>query len=139
MTALDALAGTSWTGENELWLDPLGNTALKSPATLKIEKGKITYTWSHEGTVHSGTITVGDVVHWHDTFHMAKGTDCKPIAGAWGLMQLWLTWSMGNSPEWGWRIGLFQRSANALVLQMTVVMPSGEEGRAVRMALTKTP
>ena len=128
MTRLEALAGTRWTGTNELWLDPLGNTALTSDATMSIEENEITY-----------TITFGDAVHWHDTFHMPGGTDCAPVAGAWGLWQGFFEWSMGGGPNWGWRIGLFEREGDALVMQMTVIKPSGEEGRAVRMTLTKQP
>ena len=139
MTQLDALAGTRWTGTNELWLDPLGNTALTSDATMSIEKDKITYTWEYQSKPQSGTITFGDTVHWHDTFHMPDGTDCAPVAGAWGLWQGFFEWSMGGGPNWGWRIGLFEREGDALVMQMTVIKPSGEEGRAVRMTLTKQP
>jgi hypothetical protein len=135
--ALDALAGTTWTGSNELWLDPLGNAALTSDATMRIEKGRITYTWSYEGKPQTGVLTFGDRIHWTDTFHMPKGSDCQRIAGAWGLLQASFEWSMGDGPAWGWRIALCEREDDGLVLQMTVIKPSGEEGRAVRMSLTR--
>lgn len=139
MTHFHAFAGTKWTGTNELWLDPLGNTALTSDAMMSIEKNEITYTWEYKGKPQAGTMTFGDTIHWRDTFHMPTGTDCTPIAGAWGLWQVFLEWSAGGGPNWGWRIGLFEREGEKLVLQMTVIKPSGEEGRAVRMTLTKQP
>lgn len=37
---------------------------------MSIEKNEITYTWEYEGKPQTGTITFGDTVHWHDTFHM---------------------------------------------------------------------
>jgi hypothetical protein len=139
MTRFDSLAGTRWSGTNELWLDPLGNTALTSDATLSIEEKTITYTWEYEGKPQTGALTFGDTIRWHDTFHMPQGTVCTPIAGAWGLWQVFLEWSMGGGPSWGWRIGLFEREGERLVMQMTVIKPSGEEGRAVRMTLTAQP
>jgi hypothetical protein len=51
--------------------------------------------------------------------------------------QVFFEWSAGPGPKWGWRIGLFERESDVIVMQMTIVKPSGEEGRAVRMTLTK--
>ena len=45
----NAVANTRWKGTNELWLDPLGNIAITSDATMVIEKESITYSWEYEG------------------------------------------------------------------------------------------
>jgi hypothetical protein len=134
---LERFEGTDWTGLNELWLDPLGNNASLSDATMSIEKDKVSYKWTFEQTQHSGSITFsnGGAARFQDSFHMADGVDCKTISGAWGLWQGFFEWSVGNGPAWGWRIALCERETNVLVLQMTIVKPSGEEGRTVRMTL----
>ena len=51
--------------------------------------------------------------------------------------QVFFEWSMGPGPKWGWRIGLFERDGDVIVMQMTIIKPSGEEGRAARMTLSK--
>jgi hypothetical protein len=43
----------------------------------------------------------------------------------------------GPERDWGWRIGLYLRPTDELALQMTVITPWGEEGRAVRMVFQR--
>ena len=58
MVTLEELAGTHWTGKAELWLDPSGDSADLSDCTLAVESGAIRYTWSHDGTAHTGSVTL---------------------------------------------------------------------------------
>lgn len=41
MTTLRELEGTRWVGLNELWLDPLGNEALVSDGTMRVEANRV--------------------------------------------------------------------------------------------------
>lgn len=44
-----ALDATRWTGSAELWLDPLGDVASHSDATISITGTAVDYTWTYEG------------------------------------------------------------------------------------------
>lgn len=134
---LEALAGTTWTGTGELWLDPLGNEASTGPCTMTFERGVVRYTWQHGDTEHSGRYDLaGATVRWSDTFHQPTAVACKVVAGAWGIFALHYTYAAGG-PDWGWRTILAERPDGTLVLQMVNVTPWGEEARAVRMVFRR--
>jgi hypothetical protein len=134
---LAALAGTSWTGEHELWLDPLGNSAHGGGCTLTIEPKALRYTWEHEGKTYRGLFELEQPIRWSDTFHEPAAVACRPLPDAWGLLAVSYTYPAPPGPDWGWRIGLSRRPDDTLVLQMTNVTPWGEEGRAVRMVFAR--
>lgn len=135
---LASLAHSHWSGTGELWLDPLGNTADTGPCTMRIEPASVRYTWDHKGKTHTGQFTfTRDGARWSDSFHLPAGTDCRAIAGAWGLFPLELTYPAPPGPDWGWRMNLVERPSGELCLQMTNVTPWGEEGRAARMIFTR--
>jgi len=127
---LDELKGT-WTGTCELWLDPLGDVALKSACRIEVGDD-IRYAWSHEGTEHRGQLTLTEGgASFTDTFHQNdEAMRCKTVAGSSAALCV-----EGSYMEtWGWRIGLCLRGPTGeLVLQMTNIAPWGEEARAVRM------
>lgn len=137
MDTLDKLAGTSWKGTSELWLDPLGNEATTCDCTLRVESDGVTYTWSHEGKGHRGRVTLTDAgADFQDTFHQREPMRCQRLEGAWGIFQVEGTY--GPDSDWGWRIALVHRTPTGqLVLQMTNVAPWGEEARAVRMTCAR--
>jgi hypothetical protein len=130
---LGDLHGTTWTGNAELWLDPLGDTPARSACTVTVDRDGWTYTWSHEGTPHHGSVRLREGgADFTDTFHQPEPMACRAVAGARGLSQV--EGAYGPDAEWGWRIGLCLRAPTGeLVLQMTNVAPWGEEARAVRM------
>ncbi len=133
MTTIAELEGTSWKGTNELWLDPLGDEALRSEGTIRIEANVVRYTWSHEGKAHEGSFTLrADDADFVDTWHQAEPMKCRRLVGAPGLFQV--QGAYGPEKDWGWRTALCLRAPDGeLVLQMTNVTPWGEEVRAVRM------
>ena len=133
MTTLSDLDGTKWTGSCELWLDPLGNEAICSDATLSVEGQTVHYTWSHEGKDHQGRLTLtDDGLEFTDTWHQPEVMACPRIDGARGLFQAEGTYGPDN--DWGWRLGVFSRTPSGeLVVQMTNITPWGEEARAVRI------
>ncbi len=136
MTTLNDLIGSHWTGENELWLDPLGNEVLRCPSTIAIEAGAVRYTWSYEGEPQQGTLQLRDGgLDYTDTFHQPTPLGFTDVPGGWGMINVAGTYAAGGGPDWGWRIYLGLRSMGDpnLVLQMTNIAPWGEEGRAVRM------
>lgn len=138
MTLRD-LAGTSWQGNSELFLDPLGNHAHLSPCTLHVELDGVRYTWAHEGTSHEGRIALDATGGtFTDTFHNPGEMRCEHGGRAGALFDLVGSYAAGDGPRWGWRLLLALRPSNdgepeALVLQMTNITPWGEDVRAVRM------
>jgi len=136
MTTLVDLNGTRWTGTSELWLDPLGNDAVMSACTVEVDGSTVRYRWSYEGKECDGLLALGPATSFVDTFHSPKPMACRVLPSARGLVQV--EGGYGEQLEWGWRIGLFHRSASdQLVLLMTNIAPSGEETRAVRMIVAR--
>ena len=137
-TELEKLADTNWVGTGELWLDPNGDTAHRYECAMAISANAISYTWSHEGKPHQGTVTIAARgATWSDSFHQPQTMECFDVPNAWGLFSLHYAYAAPGSPDWGWRTTLSHRPSGALVLQMTNITPWGEEGRAVRMIFTR--
>lgn len=133
MAKLTDLDGTKWAGSSELWLDPLGDEAMRSDCTISVEGPVVRYTWTHEGKAHEGRVTLNeDGADFTDTWHQPQPMRCRPVAGAGGLFQV--QGAYGPDADWGWRIGASLRPGDGeLVLQMTNIAPWGEEVRAVRL------
>src|SRR5262245_61536171 len=133
MATLSRLNGTKWKGGAELWLDRVGDQAIRSDCTMSVDGNVVRYTWSHESKPHEGSITLtDDGADCLDTFHSPEVMKCRSVPGSQGFFQVHAFW--GPERDWGWRIGLSLRpESDELVLQMTVITPWGEEGRAVRM------
>lgn len=137
------LAGSTWAGTSELWLDPLGNTSETSPCTVEVAPDAVRYTWAFRGTPHQGTIAIGgEGGVFTDSFHSPVPMVCRSLP-SWALADLAGTYTAGEGPPWGWRLTLSLRppydgGPETLVLQMTNVAPWGEETRAVRVLATRT-
>lgn len=132
---LRTLAGSTWRGQGELWLDPHGDEAERCECTLAIAADAVTYTWSFRGEPHQGELRLRDGgADFTDTFHSARPMACATVPGSWALVEVAGTYAAGDGPPWGWRIAVSLRpDSDELVLQMTNVAPWGEDGRAVRM------
>lgn len=137
MQNISELSGTKWAGRSELWLDPLGDTAIEGTCTLEVGDSGITYTWTHEGDTKEGSVTLEDGGGvFTDTFHSPTDMKCKNLVGNRGFFLMEGTY--GDSNEWGWLVGLSQRTPTGeLILQMTNIAPWGEEARAVRFTCQK--
>lgn len=134
MTTFAALNGTDWAGTCELWLDALGDEALRSACAMRVEGPVLRYTWSYEGKQHVGSIAIdANGATFTDTFHSSEPMVCRKLADAWGLVSV--QGEYGEARDWRWRIGVYHRTGpdGQLVVQMTNVAPWGEEMRAVRM------
>ena len=131
MTTLSNLVGTKWSGDAELWADPLGDLVNRSECTILIEADAIRYTWSYEGKTQEGSLTLRDSgADFQDTWHSQEVMACEAVPGSRALLGVQGVYSR----DWGWRIGLCYRTPmDQLVLQMTNIAPWGEEARAVRM------
>lgn len=132
MGTLAEFSGTTWAGIAELWLDPLGDEAVRSDCTIAVIANVVSYTWSHEGQGLEGSITLTEHgAEFVDTFHSPEPMKCRLLVGQ-GIFQV--QGAYGADADWGWRIGLSHRArSDELVLQMTNIAPWGEEARAVRM------
>lgn len=135
---MQELAGTEWHGTAELWVDPSGDQASTSDATLTVDGAGIAYTWAYEGKAQAGRLeSVGTGVRWQDTWHQAEPVHCAPTGTGRGLFSVEYAYAAGSGPDWHWRIVLARRPDDTLVLQMTNIAPWGEEARAVRMVLAR--
>jgi hypothetical protein len=131
---LSELANTKWIGRGELWLDRLGNEAHLCDCRIELAEGAVHYHWSHDDKPHTGKLALRDGgADFSDSFHSPTPMACVDVASRWGLVDVFGTWRAGDGPDWGWRIILAHRPSDELVLQMMIVKPWGEEGRAVRM------
>ena len=140
MQSIRELKGSRWTGKAELWLDPFGNDAAHSDCTITVGEGAVSYTWSHDGDEHEGSLALRDGgADFTDTFHSPQPMSCATIDGAAGLVAVAGTYSAGEGPDWGWRITVSSRPTGELVLQMTNITPWGEYGRAMRMTCSRDP
>jgi hypothetical protein len=136
---LNELSGSRWAGRHELWLDALQNEAITGDCSLAIDDGVIRYGWQHEEREQRGEITLrAGGAEWHDSWHQARSVRLEEVPGAWGLFALFYTYPAGDGTDWGWRTTLALRPTGELLLQMTNVMPWGEEQRAVRMVLARS-
>jgi hypothetical protein len=136
---LASIAGTSWAGQGELWLDQLHNEVELCDCTIEVSADELRYAWSYQGAPHQGRVTVtADGATFTDTWHAPDGFTCVPIPDAWGLLGVRCTFAAGDGPPWGWEITVALRpGGDELVLQMTNVAPWGEHGRAVRMIVRR--
>lgn len=124
---------TTWSGKSELWVDPTGNDASISDATLNVNPDGIVYTWSYKGAEQAGELRWdGDSLRWKDSWHQPGGVTLTLVPGHGSLFAAEYSYSAGTGPDWHWRIKLAERPDDTLVLQMTNIAPWGEEARAVR-------
>ena len=135
---LTELAGTKWTGNGELWLDPEGNNAEKFNCELKVEADVLYYSWSYENEIKKGSFTFNESgAAWKDSWHQKKPVQCLHVPDALGIFTIHYSYSVPDNPNWGWQSKLSERPDGSLVLQMTNITPWGEDGRAVRMIFTR--
>lgn len=128
--------GTTWSGESELWLDPMGNDADVSDASLAVDADKIVYSWVYKGAAQSGELRWnGDALRWKDSWHQPASVALTLVPGHGSLIAAEYSYAAGTGPDWHWRIKLAERPDGALVLQMTNIAPWGEEARAVRTVI----
>lgn len=141
--AAEKLLG-SWSGDYRLWLgpgEPVRESTTKAVVTAAAA-GRflvITYTWTESGKHHDGVLTVRlaeepgpvDMV-WIDSFHTMGGF--MQFAGrktAAGSIEGTTKWSVGDGPDWGWRIVVSGPDEGQLLIRMYIATPSGEESPAV--------
>jgi hypothetical protein len=126
-------ANSVWYGESELWLDPAGNDAQVSEATVSVQPDSIAYTWVYEGSQQTGLLQwEGDILRWNDSWHQPEGVALTVVPGNGSIAAAEYSYPAGEGPDWHWRIKLSERPDGTLVLQMTNIAPWGEEARAVR-------
>ena len=124
---------TNWLGQSELWVDPTGNDADVSDATLSVRADAIVYTWVYKGAEQSGELRWnGEALVWKDSWHQPEGVALTLVPGHGSLVAAEYSYPAGQGPDWHWRIKLAERPDDTLVLQMTNIAPWGEEARAVR-------
>lgn len=130
----------SLTGTKELWLDPKGNDAVTSDATLQIQPDGLVYTWSYKGNEKTGELRwIEHAVSWSDSWHQPDAVRLEPVRDHGALLAGEYSYAAGSGPDWHWRIKLARRPDHTLVLQMTNIAPWGEEARAVRMVFRPEP
>ncbi|SMP55942.1 DUF1579 family protein [Anoxynatronum buryatiense] len=135
---LSKFAGTKWSGNGELWLDPEGNDSTKYQCELTIENHAIYYSWFYENERKEGHFTFNENgAIWYDSWHQTVAVQCTNVPEAWGIFTVNHAYEVPDNPDWGWRNKLSQRPDGSLVLQMTNITAWGEEGRAVRMVFTR--
>lgn len=140
----------AWSGDYSLWLGPdmpVKESTTKATVTAAARRQflVITYSWTEAEKLHDGVLIVRlaeepssvDMV-WVDSFHTMGGfmqfagnhTDDGSIEGS-------TTWSVGEGPDWGWRIVVSSEGPDDLVVRMYIATPTGEESPAVESRYTR--
>lgn len=151
-TLIDAgeLAG-KWSGRNLLWLgpaEPVRESATEATVTTAAADGflVLTYSWTDQGEPQDGMLMVRvaaepspmDMV-WVDSFHtMGKFMRFEGRPTTDGSLEATTLWSIGDGPDWGWRIALSSPNADELLVRMYVATPAGEEAPAVESRYTRS-
>lgn len=136
---MDTQPDTRWSGSSELWLDPTGDEAEHSEASLQVGSGGIDYTWSFRGKEQTGRIERdGQGLRWKDSWHQPGFVQLEAVREHGAMMAGEYSYPAGEGPDWHWRIKLAERPDGTRVLQMTNIAPWGEETRAVRMVFRDT-
>lgn len=136
---VDRHIDTDWAGKSELWIDPMGNDADVSDATLEVNTEAIRYTWIYRGATQSGELRWDSkTLQWKDSWHQPESVTLTRVAGQGSLLAAEYGYAAGAGPDWHWRIKLAERPDGTLVLQMTNIAPWGEETRAVRTVVRES-
>ena len=131
---------TTWSGKSELWIDPLGDDAEISDATLSVVADGIVYAWAYRDAAQSGELRwIGSALQWKDSWHQPDGVTMTLVPGHGSLIAAEYSYAAGAGPDWCWRIKLAQRPDGTVVMQMTNIAPWGEEARAVRTVVRASP
>lgn len=123
--ALSTAHRGAWSGTNRLWItDP--TTPFDSDGTLEIAERTISYTWSHDGTPHAGTIVIKGqpgalAASWTDSFHAVEPFTLHGRLDG-DVLRLYTTYDAGEA-TWGWIIELDTGADDACTLGMFNVMP----------------
>jgi hypothetical protein len=129
----------SWRGPNLLWLEAPGPE--RSDGSMDVAATTVAYTWSFKGQPIAGRIALfgqpGALrAEWTDGFHAADGITLHGLLDA-GVLRLYGTYAAGDGPEWGWRIELDTREADACTLRMFNLPPDGPAEPAVELRGTR--
>ncbi len=147
--ALRAAAG-DWIGEKHLYLPGDPTRTVPSTATgAQAAQGRfctITYQWTFEGQPQDGLLLIGQsgdpaaaTVTWIDSWHMSDQTMlCQGPAGDSGPLTVRGTYTVDQSPVWGWRIDL-EAGVDLLRIVMYNVSPEGQEYLGVELIYRRTP
>lgn len=135
---IETVTNTDWTGQGELWLDPLGDEAHRFACTARLEPGSLSYTWAFKGAEKTGRVTwLPEGGQFLDSFHQETLVACQALGRSKAEVGLTYEYPAPPGPNWGWHIFIFLRPNHQLVLQMTNVAPWGEEVRATRMVFER--
>jgi hypothetical protein len=136
----------AWSGTSRLFLpdDPVRES--QTTATVgTVAQGKfcsVSYTWEYEGEAQDGLLLLGseqDAVEmvFVDSWHMGdKMMVLRGQAAAEGATSVLGSYSVGDSPEWGWRI-VVEPGDDSWRLLMYNVLPTGEEFLGVEAEYTR--
>lgn len=137
----------AWQGTNKLWLHP-GADPKESKTALRVfahsDSGacRIEYTWSSDGTPHSGDMEFrrdddgGVTMDWNDTFHTPGGAMACSGTEEDGKIDVLGHYGAGGG-EWGWRTVIDTTQPDRLTVTMFNITPAGEEAPAVEFTLTR--
>lgn len=151
MNAFEALRETARTARELMGTNVLYEPPTRSPVTslaygrLRSVVGgrmlRFDYRWSLRSQAHEGTILLAcdasgrATAAWGDSWH--QNAELMSLSGEADDRTVALsgTWTVGDSPPWGWRIDLGPAEDGGVTMEMWVVTPEGEEARAVEMSL----
>lgn len=148
--SLIVLLQGEWQGKSLLQLsaqEPVreSESRFRVKGTINNKFIQIDYDWSEGGKRQEGLLLIGlqdqplaaNAV-WMDSWHMGKEfMILQGTATQEGRITVLGSYQAPDSPDWGWRISIWQDGDQAM-LQMDNISPEGEELWAVKASYTKT-
>lgn len=143
----------TWSGQKQVFFGE-GAEPVASEVSLWAESGAggaallVEYDWTYDGNPVGGTLLAivnEDLVAtggWADGFHMSASVMNLTGKGEKdGKIRLSGSYSVGEGPDWGWRIELNPPVKDKMILEMYNIVPgeNPEGDVAVRMELTREP
>lgn len=138
-----------WSGSYNLWTRPGTPTQKYDIIAIfkSVAKGNyflMTYAWERHGEAQEGVFLFGGNgktarASWGDSFHMVP----EPMEGKGELesggtkLILKGSYSMVDSPAWGWRTEFITPDPELLLMEADNIMPNGVELPAVRAELRR--
>lgn len=140
-----------WSGSKKLYLSGTAEPDNHCDSSLSVHAvamGKfleLRYTWSYEQHTHEGLLLLASnpetreaSAAWVDSWHQSTSImNLKGSVDAKGAYSLTGSFSVPDSPDWGWRMEI--TPGDELSIRMFNVTPTGEGTLAVEMQYQQEP
>lgn len=138
-----------WSGAKQVFLE---EEVFDSRSTASVKHNikeqfiLISYKWEFDGSPQEGLILFNSQLDerpsrsiWLDSWHMrSEIMYCVGSMGENGVVSFTGSYTVQNSPDWGWRIEIKLSDVDSLEMRMINISPQGEEALGVLAQYSRT-